>query len=86
MLKGCNRQVVVVKSPDPRLCEEAIFLLREDALERHGVTERELLDQARRLAEGFTGRCAGKKRRLPPMVWSGLGAAVMGLAWSLTLL
>ena len=33
MIKGINRQVIVVKSPDPRLFEEAIFLLREDALE-----------------------------------------------------
>ncbi len=86
MIKGSNRQVIVVKAPEPRLFEEAIFLLREDALERHGVTEGELLEQARRLAEGFSGRCARKKRRLPPMAWSGIGAAVMGLAWILTLL
>ena len=86
MIKGINRQVIVVKSPDPRLFEEAIFLLREDALERHGVTEGELLEQARRLAEGFSGRCGRRKRRLPPVAWTGIGAAVTGLAWILTLL
>lgn len=86
MIKGCNRQVIVVKSPDPRLFEEAIFLLREDAIERHGVTEGELLDQARRLAEGFSGRCSAKRFRLPPLAWSGIGAAATGLAWILTLL
>ena len=86
MIKGSNRQVIVVKSPEPRLFEEAIFLLREDALERHGVTEGELLEQARRLAEGFSGRRITKKVRLPPLAWSGIGAAVTGLAWILTLL
>ncbi len=86
MIKGCNRQVVVVKSPHPRLFEEAIFLLREDALEKHGVTEGELLEQARRLAEGFSGGHTAKKLRLPPMVWSAIGAATTGLVWLLTLL
>lgn len=86
MIKGNNRQVVVVKAPDSRLFEEAIFLLREDALQRHGVTEGDLLEQACRLAEGFTGRCAGRKRRVSPLVWSGLGAALTGMAWLLTLL
>ena len=86
MIKGNNRQVVVVKAPDSRLFEEAIFLLREDALQRHGVTDGELLEQARRLAEGFSGRCAGNKRRLSPLAWSGIGAAITGIAWILTLL
>ncbi len=86
MIKGSNRQVIVVKSPEPRLFEEAIFLLREDALERHGVMEGELLEQARRLAEGFSGRSVTKRFRLPPLAWSGIGAAVTGLAWILTLL
>ena len=32
MVKGINKQVIVVKAPDPRLFEEAIFILREGAL------------------------------------------------------
>ena len=31
MVKGINRQVIVVRSPDPSLFEQAIFLLRPDA-------------------------------------------------------
>ena len=34
MVKGVTRQVVVVKSPDPKLFEQAIFLLREEALDQ----------------------------------------------------
>ena len=43
MVKGNTRQVIVVKSPDPKLFDQAIFLLKEDALEKDGVGERELL-------------------------------------------
>lgn len=38
MVRGITRQVIVLKSPDTRLFEEALFLLREDALEKHGIT------------------------------------------------
>ena len=32
MVKGITRQVILVKSPDPKLFEEAIFLVKEEAL------------------------------------------------------
>ena len=31
MVKGISRQVIVVHSPDPKLFEQAIFILKEDA-------------------------------------------------------
>ena len=49
MLKGVTRQVIVVRSPEGKLFEQAIFLLRDDSLS-HGVGEQELLDEARRVA------------------------------------
>lgn len=86
MVKGNTRQVVVVKSPDPKMFEQAIFLLREDALEKHGVGERELLEEARRVANGFVLHNAPtkKRRRLPPLGWAAIGAAPVSLAWLLT--
>ena len=36
MVKGITRQVIFVKSPDPRLFEEAIFIVKEEALAREG--------------------------------------------------
>ncbi len=99
MVKGNTRQVVVAKSPDPKLFEQAIFLLREDALEKHGVGERELLEEARRVANGFVlhNAPAKRRRRLPPLGWAGsgiisislwaaIGAAPVSLAWLITLL
>lgn len=88
MVKGNTRQVIVVKSPDPKLFEQAIFLLREDALEKHGVGERELLEEARHVANGFVAgnSRAKKRRRLPPLGWAAVGAAPVCLAWLITVL
>ena len=47
MVKGITRQVIVVKSPDKKLFDQAIFLVREDALANGGITEEALLNEAR---------------------------------------
>jgi len=84
MVKGINRQVIVVKSPDPKLFDEAIFMLREDALSGAGVTPEEVLRQARQAADGYLrkntvlGRAA---HRLPPPLWGLLGAGSASLVW-----
>lgn len=39
MVKGISRQVIVVRSPDPKLFEQAIFILREDALGKDGMSD-----------------------------------------------
>ena len=62
VVKGTNRQVVLVKSPDPRLFEQAIFILREEALNREGVTNEQILRQARRAADGYLKQGKGWKR------------------------
>ena len=43
MVKGTTRQVVVVKGPDPKLFDQAIFLVRDDVVLDGGVTEEALL-------------------------------------------
>ena len=52
MVKGISKQVIVVKAPDPRFFEQAIFIVREDALGREGVTDEEILKEAGRVADG----------------------------------
>ena len=47
MVKGITRQVILVKSPDPKLFEEAIFLVKEEALAREGVSADQVLKEAR---------------------------------------
>ena len=40
MVKGTSRRVIVVDSPDPKLFEQAIFIVKNDAMTREGVTDR----------------------------------------------
>lgn len=88
MVKGNTRQVVVVKAPDGRLFEQAIFLLREDALEKNGVGEAELLEEARRIADGYAAPRRARRATvgLKPLLWGAMGAAPVALAWILTAL
>ena len=51
MVKGITRRVVVIKSPDQNIFDEAVFIVREDALHR-GVTNSEILRDAQDAAEG----------------------------------
>lgn len=83
MVKGISKQVIVVQSPDQKLFEQAIFILKEGAL-KEGVTDEQLLREARRAAE--EGRPASKKYRLRGPAWACGGALATGLVWLLTML
>ena len=82
MVKGVSRQVIVVHSPDPKLFDQAIFILKDEAVSQ-GITEELLLKEARK-----TIGVSGKKRylRYYGPVWACGGAIVTGLAWLLTVL
>lgn len=90
MVKGTARQVVLVKSPDTKLFEQAIFILREDALERHGVTEEEIMRQARKTAGSYlTSQLPARQRRAVwrrRLVWFLVGAATGWGAWLVAML
>ena len=85
MVKGISRQVIVVQSPEPKLFEQAIFILRDGAIGQEGVTDEALLKEAKKLM----GNPVGQKKRklfLYGPVWACGGALVTGLAWLLTAL
>lgn len=86
MVKGISRQVIVVKSPDPKLFEQAIFILREDALGNQGVTDEEILRQARQAANGYLAQRRRGKRPVPKGLYALAGAVSTGLIWILTVL
>ena len=78
MVKGISRQVIVVDAPEPKLFEQAIFILRRDAKD---VTDEELIKEAKWLIgtqpvrswkDGF--------------VWASCGVAVVGILWLLSVL
>lgn len=79
MVKGISRQVIVVQSPEPKLFEQAIFILKDDAIEE-GITDEMLLREAKR---------AVREDSMPRFHrsgawWALLGAGVTGIAWLLT--
>lgn len=81
MVKGVSKQVIVVHSPEPKLFEQAIFILREDV---QGVTDEALLKEAQQAIRTHSG--AGKKRKLYLYgpVWACGGAMLTALVWLLT--
>ena len=89
MVKGISRRVVVLDAPDQRFFEQAIFIVRNDAA-GEGVTSRELVEEARRVAREYAGNGQSKFvrtcRTLPPAAYSLLGAAATGLVWMMVTL
>lgn len=83
MVKGISRQVIVAHSPDQKLFEQVIFILKEDAV-GEGISDELLLKEAQSAIRGGEG--PGKKRKLYlyGAVWAGGGAMLTGLVWLLT--
>ena len=79
MVKGISRQVIVVHSPDKKLFDQAIFILKDDA---GGVTDDALMKEAKRLI----GAQKQKKHCIPQLIWLCAGALATALAWLITVL
>ena len=78
MVKGINRRVIVVKSPDPRYFEEAIFIVKEDA-QLTGVDCGRVLDEARAVANGYVKQQVYKRgllAKIPPLGYLAAGAVL----------
>lgn len=80
MVKGISRQVIVVQSPDQKMFEQAIFIIREGAPE---VTDDHLLKEANRLINSSSG---SKRMKLSAYgaFWACAGAFIMGMVWILS--
>ena len=80
MVKGISRQVIVVHAPEPKLFEQAIFILKDEAVSQ-GVTEEALLKEAQQIVNR-----PPKKRRLSLYgpVWACGGALMTGILWLIT--
>ena len=82
MVKGISKQVIVVQSPDKELFDQAIFILKDEAVGQ-GITEELLLKEAQKVIN-----TSGKKRclRYYGPVWACGGALLTAAAWLLTVL
>lgn len=86
VVKGVSRRIVVVPSPDPDIFEKAIFIVREDFVGEKGLTEKDILRQARQAAGNYSRsrdrRKGGVFYRLRGGLYAAAGAAAAALAWT----
>jgi len=85
MVKGISRQVIVVQSPEPKMFEQAIFILKDDAV-GEGITDEALLKEAQQVIRGYDKPSRKRHIYLYGAVWATGGALLTGLAWLLTVL
>ncbi len=84
VVKGTSKRIVVVKSPDPKVFDEAIFIVKEDFLGRAGRAD--ALREAQQVANAYIRDAVSKKgsgRYLKPILWSVLGAVLSAVVLAL---
>lgn len=90
MLKGAQKRMIVVRTTDSKLFEEAYFVMRHDV--SHG-RQTDLLEEANRILENNVRaeRWERRSKRLRASVWGALGMGLgmllgggsVGLLWLL---
>ena len=85
MVKGISRQVIVVQGAEPKLFEQAIFILKENAV-GEGITDDALLKEAQEAIRGYDKPAKKRHIYLYGAVWAGGGALLTGLLWLLTVM
>ncbi len=86
MVKGVSRRVIVIKSPNLHLFDEAIFIVKEDALREGGVTGDEIIKQAQEVADQYVRQHLNRRwlSRIPAPAFAAFGAAFTALIWFAT--
>ena len=56
MVKGSSKRIIVVKSPDPEMFEEAIFVVRGDLFGRAGVSAGDVIKEAQKAANSYISK------------------------------
>lgn len=87
MVKGSSRQVILVKSPDETLFEQAIFFVKEEAFRRQGVTADSVVAEAQKIAKEYSKRDSifHESSGVHGLLWILLGASASSLCWALGL-
>lgn len=80
MVKGISRQVIVLQSPETKMFEQAIFILKDGT---PAVTDEQLIKEANRVIS--SAALHGGSRIYGP-AWACGGAVITGLVWLLTAL
>ncbi len=87
VIKGISKRVIVVKSPDRRFFEEAIFIVKEGIAGVPGVTAEQVVEEARRVADGFVKKHHKRWwQSIPAPGYVALGAVIASALWCVGLL
>ncbi len=84
MIKGVSKQVIVVNSQDRTLFDQAIFILSDDAVGDHAVTDDVLMKEAKRLIS--MGQNRKPKSKYRNLIYTLSGAVLTGIIWLLTVI
>lgn len=84
VVKGLARRVIVVRFPDTRAFEQAIFIMRDDA-QKAGVSADELVAEATSVARRYVMKPMrlSKLRWLPALLGVIIGGAFSSALWFL---
>ncbi len=85
MVKGISRQVIVVHAPEPKMFEQAIFILKDGAVGSEGVTDDALLKEANAVLNHQQNR-RRRSAMLAGPIWACGGAVLTAVIWLLTTL
>ena len=78
VVKGISKQVIIVQSPEQKLFEQAIFILKEDAVGA-GITDDMLMKEAQKVLR--SGAKSREKELGNRPLWAVGGALFIGLLW-----
>lgn len=62
MVKGISKHIVIVKNPDKKNFEQAIFVVRGDIFRKSGKSESEIMAAARAAAEDYIKQVVRKPK------------------------
>lgn len=85
MVKGISKQVIVVHSPEQKMFEQAIFILKDGA-PGEGITDEALLREAQQLIRGSGKTDRRRNNFVFCMIWAFAGAFLTAMAWLLTVI
>jgi hypothetical protein len=86
IIKGVSKNVVVIRSPDPRYFEQAIFILRDEVVKQGGNTRERILQEAERVACEYLKTCKLKKMKqhISPLLIATISVILVGLILAVT--
>jgi len=81
VVKGTSKRIVVVKSPDPKVFEQAFFIVREDFLGQNSKVN--ALKEAQKVADNYIKSAVSSPKRwlsrMPPAVLLVAGGGITGV-------